>query len=413
MKKITYTLLALSIAGAFLSGLLLLQHYYPNARIGFISCSQGIFNPCLSLAQSGYATLFTIPVAAYGLLWYLMALFILLIADYAGGRYQAYSLAVLLPLGAAAVAADVVLGIILIITGLLCPFCISTYVVNLAMLALVILWYRKAVKEEQFSLAGVLAEIFLNREPSPDRKAFNSAFVLFAFLLVFAVFATSQIMKVKTDTGQKPEERIAGFMDKFNALPVEKITFPDGGIVLGNPKAEVTIYAFTDFLCSACYEFYKIETMIFKKYGSRVRTVYYNYPLDMSCNGEVKRTVYKNSCVASRAFLAAWDSGILDEYITKHFEDYQKIHSNFSVGAALATLGRVPVGARGGLDSGRFTELMNSESVTRRLNDQVKFARDIKVDATPTLFIGGRRLVGVPQPDLFDQIISAELAKTR
>ena len=89
MKKFIYLILALAIAGAVLSGILLLQHFYPEAKIGIISCGDGIINPCLSLSQSGYVTLFTIPVAAYGLLWYLLALFILLIADYAGGRYHA------------------------------------------------------------------------------------------------------------------------------------------------------------------------------------------------------------------------------------------------------------------------------------------------------------------------------------
>ena len=124
----------------------------PDAKIGIISCGGGIVNPCLTLAQSGWSTLFKIPVAAYGLLWYLLAMFIVLIADYAGGRYHAYCLAVILPLAAVAVAADVVLAVILIITKLFCTFCIATYAVNIGILAVAILWFRKAMKDEQFSL---------------------------------------------------------------------------------------------------------------------------------------------------------------------------------------------------------------------------------------------------------------------
>jgi protein-disulfide isomerase/uncharacterized membrane protein len=411
MKKIIYPLLALAIAGAVLSGLLLLQHYYPDAKLGFISCGEGIINPCLSLAQSGYATLFTIPVAAYGLLWYLLALFILLIADYAEGRYHTYALAIILPLAAAAVLADIVLGGLLIKTQLMCKFCIATYAVNIAMLALVIIWYRNARQEGQFSLPMVFRELLLPAEPSPDRKAFYSAFVLFIFLLGFAIFSTSYILRTKTEKAKIPEDRSAAFLANFYKSPVENIKLPDTGIILGNPKAELTIVAFTDFLCSACYEFYKIETVLFAKYKDRIRTVYYNYPLDQACNRDMKRTVYANSCYASRAFIASSDAGILEQYILKHFADYENTHTRYSPGLALTAFNRINPGDRKGMDERQFFAKMNSEETTRRLMEHMTLAKQLHVDATPTLFIGGRRLVGVPPMEILDKIIQNELAR--
>ncbi len=411
MKKFIYPLLALAVAGTVLSGLLLIQHYYPDAKLGLISCGEGIINPCLSLAQSGYATLFTIPVAAYGLLWYLLALFILLIADYAEGRYHAYALAIILPLSAAAVVADIALGAILIKTQLLCKFCIATYAVNIAMLALVIIWFRTARKEGQFSLPAVFRELALPREPSPDRKAFYSAFVLFIFLLGFAIFSTSYILRVKTEKVKIPEDRSAAFLANFYKTPVENINFPDTGIVLGNPKADLTIVAFTDFLCSACHEFYKIEMVLFAKYKDRVRTVYYNYPLDQACNREMKRTVYANSCIASRAFIAASDAGILDEFIVKHFSDYENTHRRYNNGLSLTAFNQINPGDRKGMDERQFFAKMNSEETTRRLMEHMTLAKQLRVDATPTLFIGGRRLVGVPPMEILDKIIQNELAK--
>ncbi len=410
MKKIIYPLLALAIAGAVISGLLLLQHYYPEAKMGILSCGEGIINPCLSLAQSGYATLFTIPVAAYGLLWYLLALFILLIADYAEGRYHDYALAIILPLSAAAVLADVALGIILIITRLMCKFCIATYAVNIGMLALVIIWYRTAKRDRQFSLPAVYRELALPKDPSPDRKAFYSSFVLFIFLLGFAIFSTSYILRMKTEKAKIPEDRAATFLANFYKSPVEKLNLPDTGISLGNPKADVAIIAFTDFLCSACHEFYRIESILFSKYKDRIRTVYYNYPLDMACNRDMKRTVYANSCAASRAFIAASDAGILDEYIVKHFADYQNTHTRYSQGLALAAFNQIKPGDRKGLDDRQFLAMMNSEGATRRLEDHMKLAQQLHVNATPTLFIGGRRLVGVPPVEILDKIIQNELA---
>ncbi len=413
MKKIIYPLLALAITGAVLSGLLLLQHYYPEVKLGFISCGEGIINPCLSLAQSGYATLFTIPVAAYGLLWYLLALFILLIADYAEGRYHTYALALILPLAVAAVLADVALGAILIKTRLMCKFCIATYAVNIGMLALVIIWYRAASKDGQFSLPAIYRELVLPKEPSSDRKAFYSAFVLFIFLLGFAIFSTSYILRMKTEKAKVPEDRAAAFLTNFYNSPVEKLVLSDTGIILGNPKADLTIVAFTDFLCSACYEFYKIESMLFAKYKDRVRIVYYNYPLDRSCNRDMKRTVYVNSCFASRAFIAASDAGILDEYIVKHFADYQSTHTRYTPELALMAFNQIKPGDRKGLDENRFLAAMNSEATTRRLEEHMMLAKQLRVDATPTLFIGGRRLVGVPPAEILDKMIQNELARKK
>ncbi|MBP7735218.1 MAG: thioredoxin domain-containing protein [Spirochaetes bacterium] len=411
MKKIVYPLLALAVLGAVLSGLLLIQHYYPDMRLGAISCGEGIVNPCLSLSQSGYSTLFTIPVAAYGLLWYLLALFILLIADYAEGRYHDYALAMIMPLSVAAVLADIALGVILIITQLLCKFCIATYAVNIAMLALVVVWYRTAARDTQFSLPGVYRDLILPKEPSPDRKAFYLAFVLFIFLLGFAVFSTSYILKMKTEKAKLPDDRAAAFISNFYKSPVEKLDLPDTGIVLGNPKADLTIVAFTDFLCSACYEFYRIETFLLAKYRDRIKTVYYNYPLDMGCNREMKRTVYVNSCVASRAFIAASDAGILDQYILKHFADYQNTHTRYAPALAITAFNQISQNERKGMDETRFLAAMNSEGTTRRLEEHMKLAKQLRVDATPTLFIGGRRLVGVPPAEILDQIIKTELDK--
>jgi protein-disulfide isomerase/uncharacterized membrane protein len=409
MKKYVYALLLLAIAGTVLSGLLLLQHYYPDVKMGIISCGDGIINPCLTLSQSGWATLFKIPIAAYGLLWYLLAMFIVLIADYAGGRYYAYSLAVLLPLSVVAIAADVVLAVLLVITKLFCTLCVTTYALNIAILAIAFLWFRKARTDEQFSLAAALRELVSVKDATADRKAFHSSFVLFLFLLCFAIFSTSYILNLKTGNRKLPTDKVNAFLTNFYQSPAQKIDFPDSGIILGNPDAEVTMYVFTDFLCSACYEFFRIEQNLFAKYGNRVRTVYYNYPLDMECNGEVKRTVYKNSCIAARAFMAASDAGFMEDYTVQHFSDYQNTHTRYDLNLAVAAFRQMAPAARRGIDEARFRQIMYSQQATARLQEHMVLAKELGVESTPTIFIAGRKMVGFPPLEVMDQILKNEL----
>jgi protein-disulfide isomerase len=305
----------------------------------------------------------------------------------------------------------VALAVILIATKLFCKFCIATYAVNIGILAVAVLWFLGARKDERFSLPGALREIVSAKDASPDKKAFQSAFVLFLFLLCFALFSTSYILTLKTGNRRVPTDKINAFLTSFYQQPAQKIDFPDTGIILGNPDAEVTLYVFTDFLCSACYEFYKMEQYLFSKYGGRVRTVYYNFPLDQGCNNDLKRTVYKNSCIAARAFSAASDAGFTDEYTIKHFADYEKTHTRYDMNLALAAFRLMSPANRRGVDEARFLQMMNSRETSSRIEDHIRLGRSWGVDSPPIISIGGRRLVGSPPLQVMDQMIGNELER--
>lgn len=409
MKKYVYAILILSIAGAALSAMLLLQHYYPDSGPGSLFCGDGLVNSCLTLGQSAYSTLFGVPLAAFGLFWHLTAVFVLLIADYAHGRYYAYSLAVLLPLACAAVAADIFLGAILVATGLFCALCIATYGVNLAVVSLLLLWHRRDRETGVTGLADTYRELFSDREASPDRKAFYAAFILFMFLLAFALFSTSHIMRLKTEGKKMPPEKIESILQEFYRTPAQEIAFPESGIVLGDAGAPVTVTAFTDFLCSACHEFYRMEKFLLSKYHGRIRIAYFNYPLDGACNPDVKRTLYPNACMASRAIIAASRAGILDRYIVSHFADYPRIHAGYDREAALDAF-RNSGGGKGGLDEKGFIAMMDSSETADLLGRDIALAKELGVRATPTLFIGGRKMEGVPPLELLDRMVARELS---
>lgn len=410
MKKFVYLILCLSIIGAVLSGILLLQHFYPEANLGLISCSRGLINPCTVLNQSSWSTVLTIPVAAYGLLFYLMVLFILLIADYAAERYYLYSLAVILPLSGLAVLGDIALGIFLIKSQLFCTYCVATYAVNVCILVSALFWYKLTVANQQVTLMGTIRDLLTLKEASSDKKAFASSFILFAFLLTFAIFSTSYILRLKTESAKVPEDKVNSFITNFYGTPIENINFPAGGIMLGNPNAELTVYSFTDFLCSACYKYYQIEKYLLSKYKDRIKFIYYNYPLDKDCNSYMQKTIYKNSCVAARAMLAVNKTGFIEPYIVKHFIDYDQMHTKYDMSTALTKLNLVESDLHKGLSTTAFATIMESPETKKVLNDHIEFAKKFKIDATPTIFINKRRIVGVPPVEILDALIQRELS---
>ncbi|OHD67513.1 MAG: hypothetical protein A2W19_07465 [Spirochaetes bacterium RBG_16_49_21] len=415
MKKFVYGIFSLSAAGAIISGILIFQHYNPDSSISRLFCGDGLANPCRALAESDYSTLFGMPVASYGLVYYLLVLFIILIADYADGRYYAYSLASLLPLSAVAVAADIALGIVLIAVKLPCWLCLATYLINLGILALLIIWHRKMKAGENWSLPGLYREIFSAEKAPADRKAFYASFVLFAFLLPFSIFSTAQIVKLKTALSRSADDQklsarqITGYITDFYNQPVEKAKFPDTGMAVGNPKAELSIIVFSDFLCSYCYKFYLVEEFLLSKYKNKIKIIYYNFPLDRGCNPALSRTIYRNSCTASRAFLAASEAGILEHYMKKHFSQYQSLDHAYDSQKPLDVLKLMDTGERRGIDSGKFRILMNSAKTARQLEEHIKLANKLGINGTPTIFISNRKIDGFRPAEVLDTIINIEL----
>ena len=401
-------MLFLSFTGAIISGILLYQHFYPEMQLGFLSCGKGFDNPCITVGQSPYASILGIPLASIGVFYFTLITFLLLIADYAEDYYYHIFMGLALPLVIAGTAADIVLGILMIRIGELCRLCVSTYVINVIMLVLLILYIRHISDRDK--LTEILKGFF--RPDTPDRKAVFSLFIVFVFFLAFSVFSGSNVLKIKAGYGKTPDSQISRLVSGFYGQEAEKIQFPESTMKLGNPDAKVKIYAFTDFLCSACYKFYQLEKYILAKYKNRVEIIYYHYPLDASCNKFMDDSVYPGSCSAARAMYAASAAGFFNEFFFIHFSDYASYKEGFTdehikknLNLSLKKAGLSDAAAA------KFNEAMQSSSASAQLAEHINFAEKIKIEATPTVYIAGRKIVGVPPKEFLDAVITSELNK--
>lgn len=399
MKKYALVIIALSITGAALSGILVADHYHPGIQERVIACGDAIDNPCRALGLSGYAEILGVPIALLGLFYYLFMLFTLLAADYAGGRYYDDAVCVLLPLALLALAADAVLAVILVRLDLFCTLCVSTYAVNLLVTVTLYLWWREMGRGEGHGMRESYRKL-VGLPSTNDGRAVFSLFILFTFLLFFAVFTAGGLMKSNVRDGRLPEREIAEHVNAFYSTPPETATLPESTLVLGT--GELTISVFTDFLCGACYRFYQVEKDLFARYRGRIRVAYYHYPLDRACNPNVGTGRYPGSCAAARAMIATSEMGIFREYFLAHFGNFERLKHGFSPDTAIAT-------AAGLADIERFTATMGSQKTGERLARDLEVARRFGIRATPTIFIGGRRLEGVPPAEILFGIIDREL----
>ncbi len=412
MKKFFYSILVLSILGAIISGVLTIQHYYPTADIPIFSCGDGIENPCIALKTSGFASIYGMPIAAIGVLFYLFIIFTLLIADYAQGGFYRGAALILFPLIAASLVFDCILFAILIYLQRFCPLCFSTYCINSIICIAVFLWIRQIKTTENAGYLQLYRGLLGLKIDEPVKKAALASYTLFILILIFSVFSWATIFKVKTTDPRMTKQTVLGYLEKFYSAAPAEFTIPDNGLILGNPDAELTIFAFTDFLCSACNSFYTIEKYLLSKYRDKIKIVYYNFPLELDCNPGVKRTVYANSCIAARSVMTAEKLGIFKEYIVRHFSKYDEYNHNYQLENAvvnlqetLKSLGKKPASKE------ELVTLMNSKENSDILADHVKKAESNGINATPTIYINDRKIEGVYPQEVFDAIINVELKK--
>jgi protein-disulfide isomerase len=141
---------------------------------------------------------------------------------------------------------------------------------------------------------------------------------------------------------------------------------------LGNANAPVTIVAFTDYQCPSCAAMHPTLERLVKEYGDKVRLVTRDFPL----------TQHSEAFKAAEAAEAAREQGRYWEYMHILLNNQSALSvDKLKNYASELSLDRARFDSA--LDSGKF-----SESVKRDIDDGMKLG----INATPTIFINGRRV---------------------
>jgi protein-disulfide isomerase/uncharacterized membrane protein len=164
--------------------------------------------------------------------------------------------------------------------------------------------------------------------------------------------------------------------------------------------AKVLIVKFNDFQCPACGHTHQLYKPILQKYEAQapgqVRLVAKDYPLETECNPTMKRDVHAAACEAAVAVRLAQG--------TKRtaLEDWLFTHQSDLTPESVRTAAR---------DVGGVTDLEPRYKATlEAVKADATLGTELQVNSTPTFFVNGVRLQGVP-PAVLDAIIEHELSK--
>ena len=154
-----------------------------------------------------------------------------------------------------------------------------------------------------------------------------------------------------------------------------------------NPK--VTLVEFSDFQCPYCTIAVGHLETILKAYPKDVRLVFKQFPLDNH----------------KQARLAAWAS------LAAHRQDkFWPMHDRLYANSRAITRDNVGEWAKQlGLDMNRFNVDIDSPGIKLQVDADFAEGEKIGVDATPTVFVNGKKYTGSLEPAEFKKIVEAEI----
>jgi protein-disulfide isomerase len=198
---------------------------------------------------------------------------------------------------------------------------------------------------------------------------------------VLALFgATLLPSKQAADTGA----RVAA------PTPLAEPTYDFADPVRGSLDAPVTITVFSDYLCAPCADVAASIKAVVEANPGKVRVVWKDLPNESYHPGATKLAVGAR---------CAGDQGA--------FWPFHDLLMERQAGMTEATL--VPMAAELGLDIDQFQTCLNNLTTKPLVARTVEEAARLRLDATPYLFIGGRRISGALTQEQLQGFVDAAL----
>jgi protein-disulfide isomerase len=166
---------------------------------------------------------------------------------------------------------------------------------------------------------------------------------------------------------------------------------------IGPANAPITMLEFADFECPYCaHAFGEVETLANTTYKGKIRVIFKNYPL----NGHpwARTAAIAAECARLQNPSSFWD-------FARYFYGNQGQINPGNVQKKIdEEAGKL------GLDDAALKACMAAPAAAQRVQQDEADGNAIHVQSTPTFFVNGIPLVGLPEGKVFDFVINSEMA---
>jgi protein-disulfide isomerase len=165
----------------------------------------------------------------------------------------------------------------------------------------------------------------------------------------------------------------------------------------GPANAPVTIVEYADLQCPTCARLHEfLEKDLVPKYGGKVRVVFKDFPLV---------AIHDWSMAAAIASQCAYQINP-DAYVAYRSLIFQQ---QVSINASNSRDMLLNLAAQAGVDSLKLASCLDARASLPRVEQDMREGEKLNISSTPTSFVNGRMLVGVPAPDAFYKAIDEAL----
>lgn len=336
-------------------------------------CSINDFIDCDGAAKSNSAQFLGIPLAWWGIFFYITVLFMTIVDKIKEIKFLNFLKVFKNPnayitfLGTIAFSISMILaGISLFLIHKVCILCVLTYFIDLII----------ALMACKFKFQNIIESFKTTFYDFIDgMKSYPKTFVV--LLLIATTFLSYSAITLNFVPHIKKRNEIMKYAKmKFNPYRIK-------GNLLGVENADVTIELYSDYVCPHCYINNIMLHKALKEFKN-VKVIHHNLPFDKECNHYISINMHPKACFMSKAAIAArnqnnyWEmSSLLYENQPKNFEDLLKLVDKL------------------GFDKIKFEKDFNSNNTRDEIKKEVLKAENLEIDATPTMFINGEKYVGI------------------
>jgi len=348
---------------------------------------------CHSVASGPYSSLMGLPLASWGAVFYST----LVLLGFGGIIFWRDCGRVFLRLAFFLAVVGLALDLYLAYTMIfriraICWLCAATYAINFMIIIVLV----KAVWREPGPRMSLRA-IFPGTKDAQGMGLYYRNVIkglLIGGILLAAVVGVAGSQFLSKSLTENDRERLANIKKNLSQQKPTVIEVKNRP-VMGADDASVTVVEFSDFLCPFCAKASRYIKLTESGTHDTTRFVFRHFPLDKSCNRKLRSDVHPGACLLAEGAVCASEQNKFWEYHDIAFETEGPISRSVVMDNA----------SKIGLALGEFKSCLDSGRGLKVVREDIEAAFNAGVKSTPTLFINGRRLRGVPKPWMLNEIL--------
>jgi len=356
---------------------------------------------CDVVNASSYSEFLGVPIAWWGLIYYLllfgMSLYVLLSRE---DRRATASISWFMSVGGILYSAYLAY-ISFAVLKVVCIECLGMYLANILLFVFLFISMRMPVGDLPGLVVGYIRALFGKRRDLGFRPRIFSHVVIIglAFLIGWLVIANIQLRDKKAQEDIDVDQLVK----YFYAQSLHQVDVNPEWSVWGNPDAKVTIVEFSEYQCPFC----RVSAFNVKPYlhefKDDLRYYFVNFPLDTACNDELSRQMHPVACFAAKAAICADKRGAFWSFHDELFRNQRKLSRDFILDLA----------EKRGWNREEFLGCIESPEVESRIKNELAAGRKAFVTGTPTMFLNGRKLRYWRSPEFIREVLRDEIKKSK